>query len=106
MSYIGEPHRFHSFAEAIEKVNQAYAKSNGQLRVQLKNGKQLTGKFYGCHCTANDAQSGPCELCGYLTLADEAADYPSIIDLLDLAAVEGVRPTSGAGDSLPGRSAS
>jgi len=86
MAYVNDPESIERQTDAILRLNEAFIRSNGVLRITLSDGRTIAGRYYGAHCSANDASKLSC----CVELGDEDDEYPGIYDVLNIVAVEAV----------------
>jgi hypothetical protein len=88
MTYINNNESIRRHVEILQKLNEAFVRSRGHLKVTLTNGRIVKGRYYGAQCTTNDRS----KLVFHAEIGNEKSDFPGVYDLLDILTVEPVGP--------------
>jgi|SRR5690348_1864046 len=84
MSYTKDAGSIREQADVIQQLNNTFVHSNGYLRITLRNGQAVSGRYYGVNCSASANLKISCNV----ALGRENSDYPGIYDVLEIVTIE------------------
>jgi len=84
--YISDLESVRKQSKNMERLNEAFIRSNGMLRIRLKDQSWRTGRYFGCQLTPSSGR----RLSLQGIFGDAEGDYVDFFDVLQVEDVEAI----------------